>query len=228
MTITDAYGKQIIRVVRGTLRRYATHPQWEDIVAFGILRACEALVALPEQDPEHALGVVALQARWSVQRFFESHQCDLSARWHHRGHALPQFINIGTIEDEHPAWWKRVEPDFAPALIEALFLEEYAREAAGQMTAREAEILWRWLAGETRAQIAHSLGYGNTWVDDQCNRALNRVRRRLGLTEHLTGRHQPDYNERRRLKRANETPEQRAARRQKVRESPSRQRGKRD
>jgi hypothetical protein len=213
MVISDAYGRRILQLVPWALRRFKTHPQWDDLVSFALLRVCEAVVKLPEdQDPEAALGMVVHAASWGANQFLRSNHCDLAFRHYtEKGHALPRPVAFEAVSDEEWQWLGH-EPDFAPALIEALWMEHVALVVRQCMTEQEQEILWRWLGGQSQEQIARAMGRSQSWVGSVCERAITRARIPYGLPPVGIEAWKDARNARRRQQVAAESPEERAER----------------
>ncbi len=185
MQVSDERAKEYVALIQRTLRRFHQSPMWEDLVSYATWKVCELLHRQPPERQDHAFGLVQQGALWAGYQFFDSQHCDLPFRWKvsQRGNELPFQLSW---EDEVKEWdgrdWieRRVEPDFAPLLIESLWRRGLREQLAEQCSSRDLQIIDRWLSGERQADIATDLKIHRNRVQFCIQRGLNHLRRQEG------------------------------------------------
>jgi DNA-directed RNA polymerase specialized sigma24 family protein len=182
--IPDLVGRQYLKVVTVCLSPWRSHIDFDDLVAYCMLRVLGKLSRIPEAERLAATGLVITVARQAVGDFMASPQNRLRTT-DSRGRPVPTLVPYDGPElDMHCS-----EPDFAPPLLHRLWCSGVWQEARAMMTGVERLACQLSFGhGRSEAEIGRQTGVSTCGAHRRLHRGLNRYRERHGLPLSFDGR----------------------------------------
>lgn len=144
--------------VRRYLKNWSRHPLFEDMVQegrVGAWRCAEQHSHLPHSELRQLCLVAAYR---KGLEFLKSRRCSTDLHASQRGGQVAQELPFSSLDkDDQQIVWNAREPDFAPALIGRLWVEEMIERTAGDD--QEATLLSRWLLrGDDVVEAGEAVG----------------------------------------------------------------------
>jgi RNA polymerase sigma factor (sigma-70 family) len=172
--LAESDAKHLMKVVRRHLADYRQHCDFDDLLGEAFLRMVLALRDYQGAASREAVACrVARNAALAYLKSSRSRLCGLT--------------RIGSAACRAVSWedaplWARVQPDFAPALIERLDRQALWREVWEQATPSQRQALWAYCcAGLPPSEIARRWGTTVSAVWDRLYRVAESYRQRHGL-----------------------------------------------
>lgn len=182
--MTETEGRQVLGLLRAKLARYRSHPMYDDLHGYVLLRVCRAWEHYQARPVEDRWRLARHIIRAAPASFWYSQECDLAFRpVSGRGHPLPRPVSWEELEEEGAApWYQRPRtPDFAPALVERLWRQWLVEAIRPALPPEEQTMLAAYLREVPLSQAAGAAGVSPYVAHRRLEAALNRYRAFLGL-----------------------------------------------
>lgn len=171
---------------RRSLWRYFDHPEFEDILGQAYLEMWRKLCELLAADRGSIIGLAVKACHHGALHYLASPAARYR-RYNHEGQELPWIENLEALLAERgeagdSAAFLPVVPDFAPELIERLWVLDLWERGAARLTETEREVVGRTVfTGETPEEVAADYGLSRERIYQIRQKVLNHFRRDLGL-----------------------------------------------
>lgn len=177
MTLTEQDAPDLIRLTRWALRRYANHPEWDDLLGEGLLGATKSAQRCLADGTGRWQGAAVNGALWAAQGYLREKSSHRTRTRH--GTPLPTALSWEALVEEGEGLLPAVE-DQALAVIDRVAAAQLWQQLSAPLSERDRVILERTLGrGERLEDVGRAVGLSTSGVHSVGQRALAAVRARL-------------------------------------------------
>lgn len=187
--VPESVARLYVRMIRAIIRRYRSHPQYDDMFSAVLVDVFEALARLPEERRDDAIGLVVKAARNGAASFLASPENDTRTHFRDSKKPVPERISL----DDPEAWSEDWEyagrlslpkvADFAPVVIERLYRRWVREELRRRLSEADFAVLWTGATGGDLRRLAAANGKSRMWGYRRHREVLAVARARIRMED---------------------------------------------